>query len=373
METFNYTFAALRGIQAGKEYFVAMCPLRLIPKIFLFDERELPPELREQRVLNKARIPAIARYIVQNPKDYIFSAITASIDGEVDFQPIVDRDGRSLNNIGHITIPMSARFVVNDGQHRRAAIDEALKERPELKDETLAVVFFIDAGLKRSQQNFADLNTHAVRPSASIGILYDHRDPLASLARKLSLEIAPFKGLTELERTTIPNRSIKLFTLSGIYYATGALLNKKQGDKISSDDQKIAMSFWTEMNKIIPQWQSCVNRLVSSAELRRDFIHTHSVTLHAMGIAGAALIAQHPDDWQIYLKKLETTDWSRTNSFWEGRAMIGGQMSKARTNVVRTSSAIKQMIGLPLSEEEQHLEQYPEAQIDESELEETEA
>lgn len=66
MESFNYVFTALRGIQAGKEYYVAMCPLKLIPKIFLFAEDEIPAELRAQRTLNRSRIPEIARYIVGN-------------------------------------------------------------------------------------------------------------------------------------------------------------------------------------------------------------------------------------------------------------------------------------------------------------------
>ena len=51
MEAYNYQFLALRGIQAGREYYAAMCPLKLIPKIFLFDEEEIPAELRAQRVL----------------------------------------------------------------------------------------------------------------------------------------------------------------------------------------------------------------------------------------------------------------------------------------------------------------------------------
>ena len=55
-DAFHYVFPAIRGIQAGREYYVSMCPLRLIPKLFLFDE-ELTPELRAQRTLNKARVP----------------------------------------------------------------------------------------------------------------------------------------------------------------------------------------------------------------------------------------------------------------------------------------------------------------------------
>ena len=42
---YEYVFPAIRGIQAGHEYYVTMCPLRLIPRLFLFDEEELPPEM----------------------------------------------------------------------------------------------------------------------------------------------------------------------------------------------------------------------------------------------------------------------------------------------------------------------------------------
>ena len=54
---FEYQFPAIRGIQAGREYYVSMCPMRLLPKLFLFDEVELVPELRAQRLINKSRLP----------------------------------------------------------------------------------------------------------------------------------------------------------------------------------------------------------------------------------------------------------------------------------------------------------------------------
>src|SRR6266487_4250410 len=104
---YTYTFPALRGIQAGREYYVAMCPLKLLPKIFLFDEGSLPPELRAQRTLNLARIPDITRYILENRHDYAFSAITTSIDGEVLFEPADTRNG--MSDVGYLVIPMSAR------------------------------------------------------------------------------------------------------------------------------------------------------------------------------------------------------------------------------------------------------------------------
>ena len=45
---FEYVFPAIRGVQAYREYYVSMCPLRLIPKLFVFDNEELLPELRDE-------------------------------------------------------------------------------------------------------------------------------------------------------------------------------------------------------------------------------------------------------------------------------------------------------------------------------------
>src|SRR5215831_8913746 len=87
-DAYRYTFPAIKGTQAGRVFYTAMCPLKLIPKIFLFDEEEIAPELRAQRILNKARVPEIARYVLQNPKQYVFSSLTASVDGDVTFEPI---------------------------------------------------------------------------------------------------------------------------------------------------------------------------------------------------------------------------------------------------------------------------------------------
>lgn len=354
---YTYTFPALKGLQAGREYYVVMCPLKLLPRIFLFDEASLPPQLRAQRSLNTSRIPDIARYVLDNRCDYAFSAITASVDGELRFEPANMGDGTS--DLGRLVISMAARFLINDGQHRRAAIEAVLEEQPELGDETISVVFYSDAGLNRSQQLFADLNKHAVRPTKSIGLLYDLRDPLASLTRNLVEKVSFFKGLTDLEKTTISNRSRKLFTLSGIHTATCALLGKgeKGSATATATDEETAVRFWAVLGQQIPEWRSAARRQVNSAELRKEYVHVHSVTLHAFGISGNALLKQVPKEWEKRLRLLRNVDWARGNSrMWEGRAMAGGHMSKSRQNVQLTANLLKKVLGLSLSPDEARLE-----------------
>ena len=352
----SYTFPALRGIQAGREYYLTMCPLKLIPKIFIFDSEEIPAKLRAQRTLNKSRIPEITRYLVDNPRDYTFSAITASIDGPVKFEPYAGT-GRGLK-VGSLIVPMTAKFLINDGQHRRAAIEEALKVNQDIGMETISVVFFIDAGLKRSQQMFADLNKHAIRPTKSIGILYDHRDPFARLALNVIENVPIFNSRTELEKTTISNRSLKVFTLSSIYQATQALLGKHgKKDAIRDSDEQLATEFWTEVSNNINEWHLLLENKTTSSELRKDYVHAHGLILQALGYAGNLLIAKRPKDWKRQLVKLKEIDWSKSNSgIWEGRATVGGHVIKAQINVVLTTNYIKKRLGLQLTDKEHNEE-----------------
>ena len=353
---FGYTFPAIRGIQAKREYYTSMCPLRLIPKIFYFDEEEaeLGPELRAQRTLNRARIPEIASYIVSNPENYAFSALTASIDGEVQFEPL-GADANS-SRVGLLHVPMDARFIINDGQHRRAAIEAAIRDKPDLGDESIAVVFFIDRGLERCQQLFADLNRYAVRPSKSIGVLYDHRDDAAQIARLVVLKSRIFGDLVEMERSSLSARSRKLFTLSAIYTATTTLLSGLQ-PRDQGTATETAIAYWEEVAKYLPEWQMVRDGKLSSGEVRQDFIHSHGIALHALGYVGCSLFSEYPDEWKQKLKALKKIDWARSNrALWEGRAMIGGRLSKATQNVLLTSAAIKNVLKVPLTSEEQHLE-----------------
>ena len=329
-----------------------MCPLRLLPKLFLFNEDELVPELRAQRTLNKNRIPEIARYVLHNPGEYVFSAITASINSEVRFEPLAGADRK----IGSLHIPMSAQFIINDGQHRRAAIEVALRENADLADESIAVVFFLDIGLERCQQMFADLNRYAIRPARSLGVLYDHRDDAARLAKLVVWKSLAFRDVVETERSNLSARSRKLFTLSAIYTATNALVQNFDGKPLDEMASAAAV-FWDEAAKSFPEWQQVRDRRLTAGDVRRDFIHSHGIALQAIGRVGNSLLRERANNWKSLLKQLRSIDWSRSNaSLWEGRAMIGGKVSKAGHNVILTTNVVKSALDIPLTPEEQRVE-----------------
>ena len=352
--SYKNTFPAVRGIQAGRPCYIAMCPMRIIPKLFIFDEDNVPAELRAQRILNHQRIPEIRNYLVENPTDYTLSSLTVSIDTRVDFSPMSDTGAGQ--NIGTLSVPMDAKILINDGQHRRAAIEEAIKENPELGYDNISVLFFIDEGLSRSQQMFADLNKHAVRPSDSISTLYDLRDSLSELSRYVQKNVKLFSRLTELEKSSISNRSTKLVTLSSIKNASKALLRKGSKDQFSTDEKNITVAFWNEVSANMNDWQLALQKKVAPADLRNDYIHAHGVMLQAMGQIGSDILSNRSKDWKEILTKLESIDWARANPDWEGRAMVQGRISKARVHVMLTGNYIKTKLGVPLTPSEAEAE-----------------
>jgi DNA sulfur modification protein DndB len=273
----------------------------------------------------------------------------------VKFIPI--KDTTELMRNGTLKIDMSARILVNDGQHRRAAIEQAIKEDDSLSKESIAIVFFIDRGLERSQQMFADLNRHAIRPSRSLGLLYDHRNDMSKIAKLVSIKANAFKGLVEMERSTLSERSKKLFTLSSIYTGCHALLDGSQVIDLEAA-ANICIAYWDEVVKYMPEWELVRKSRLTSGEIRKDFLHSHGIAIQSLAIAGHQLLNENPKDWKKKLSLIKNIDWSRQNTkVWEGRALIAGKVSKNSTNVSLTTNVIKQKLGLELSPEEKRLEQ----------------
>ena len=204
---------------------------------------------------------------------------------------------------------------------------------------------------------FADLNRHAVRPAKSLGLLYDHRNETAKIGKLTALTCPPLKGLVEFERTSLSERSRKLFTLSSLSSATQELL---AGAEFKNVDEAVEQSgaFWTALFDRIPEWQLVRSSKMTSGEIRKDFVHSHGVLLQAFGKVGSAirLNSKEAPNFKI-LDKLGSLDFQRSNvRDWEGRVMIGGRMSKASNSVVLASSLIKSHLGIEPTPDEKKAE-----------------
>jgi DNA sulfur modification protein DndB len=351
------SFPAMRGVIGKRQYFATMMALSEIPHLFKFNDWEqFTPELRAQRVLVKARVPEIVKYIVDNEDNYLFSSITAAYNTEVKFKPF--EEGA---DIGYLEMDLEdAKFLINDGQHRCAAITAALNENPAVGKERISVLLFPWESLERAQQMFTDLNRFVQKTSKSLNILYDHRDVLSSFTMEVTEQVPVFRGMIDKEKLTIPIRSEKLFTLSTLYDANEELIGSKL-EKPDTQEYKDklarAISYWKAVCRVIPDWEKVKEGGLKAPALRQEKINTHGVVLRALGGLGKALMEAHPNGWEGKLEALREIDWrksvgNRVNPEWENVCITAGSVLSNRQARVATLAVLKGKVGLGLSGQE---------------------
>ena len=345
---FFYSFPAVKGIQAKQEYYIAMVPLKMVKKLFPDEDEFVLPEYRAQRRININRIPEIKNYILSNRDSYVFSALAASIDG--DFEFVQDSDTK---DVGKLKISMDAKFLINDGQHRKAALLEAMNEDESLGEETISIVFFMDNGLKRSQQMFTDLNKHAVKTSNSISELYDSRDQLAVLTRTVISEIDFLDQYVDKEKDMLGKYSSSLFTLNNFYNANKRIIGRIG---ITENTYAFLNKFWeTVTNNMVP-WIDLENKNITKLELRERYIACQAVIIQALGRVGNYYYENNNVDLKgvAFLKNI---DWLRSNKIWRDRVIKeNGRMITNENAIILASNIIKKELHIPLSLDEKNRE-----------------
>lgn len=345
---FSYKFPVVKGIQAGREYYIAMVPLGMLERLFPSDDEYVLPEYRAQRRLNENRIPEIKRYILENKDSYVFSALAASIDGEYKFI------SSENNDVGILEVSMDAKFLINDGQHRKAAIQAAIREDSSIGNETISVVLYADMGLKRSQQMFTDLNKHAVKTSNSIAELYDSRDELAVVTRSVVAEIEFYNEYVDKERDMLGKFSSTLFTLNTFYTANKRILRRGKCDQ---EFEAFLMGFWKAVQENMIPWKEMTEKEISKKELRESYIASQAVVIQAFGKVGAYFY-EHPElNYEEQLKGIQKVNWKRSSEVWKARVLrANGRMINNEKAISLTANVIKQNVGITLSDDEMYEE-----------------
>lgn len=331
------TFPALRGRMGTRDYFVIVLPLSTIPRLLPAPEgSSLPPEARAQRQLNAKRVPEIARYILTHEDDWLFSSLTASYpEDSASFTP--DKDNADM---GMLHLALDADLLINDGQHRRAAIAAALREDPTIGNQNVSVVLFPGETLERNQQMFSDLNRTVQKTSRSLDIMYDHRDPLNQLTLAVTERVPLLRGRVEKEAISLATRSAKLITVSSLYDSLQQLLGEFSEDTSEIDlerAEEAAVDYWCRLTRYIPQWKDVASSDFRPAELRMEYISGHSVFFFAIGTVGRVLIAEGKLD---LLANLGSIDYRRANKEWQGICMLGPDIVTRR----QTRYALRQML-----------------------------
>jgi len=331
--SFTYSLYAIRAIQARQEYFTTVIPFGVLAKL-LNSER-----MRTSTVpIDRDRPKAIAQYIRRHQKRYVLPAVTLTISGSYRFTPTSDLP--AAINGGSLSLPVDAVFKIIDGRFRISGIADLIAVNPELADETISVILFPES--TSVERRFGDIKLNQRKSSRSERIVSDPSDEIAIITRDTIANVAAFTDSIEMVKTTISNRSHNLFTFSALYQANEILL-ADQGNEPVSKRTKLAITFWRAVQDAIPDWTSDKPRV----DLRKQTVHAHSVTLCAIAMTGKSVMTRFPKSWERKLGKLRNIDWSRANSQqWEGKAMLGGRMTKSAASIDLAAKVLFTHIGL---------------------------
>lgn len=344
------SFPAIKGTQAGHDYYIVMCPLKRLRKIFTIDESILAVNDRAQRVLNHSRIPQITKYIQEHRFDYTFSSITACIEGETSFQSIAAEGHGS--KIGTLIVDEDAEFYLTDGQHRSAAIQQALEEDPSLGNETISVVFFVNKNLKQRQKIFRDLNLYPVPTSKSIAVLYGST-PEENLTNMVVSDGDFFNGVVEFSDSRLSKRSSKFFMHSSLHAACMELC-KDITEHNWQQQAQIAIEFWDTLAANLPLWQQAKAHQIKPAD-RGNYVLFSALLLKSFALLGRELLATNKN-WKTLLKQLQKLNWDRTNKLWADRCFSKGRIDHSSQSMILTLNILKKHMSLKLTPEQQKVE-----------------
>lgn len=207
----------------------------------------------------------IKEYIENESERFFNSLILALYDGDPQWLEVeFNGEFNSVYNVGFLDLPEDVIIFPVDGQHRVAAIKNALSDNPELATEQVPVIFIAHQndpdGRRRTRKLFSTLNRRAKPVGENAQIALDEDDVNAIIVRELINECGLFKGsrLVNHSGKQIPPADTMAFTsLVTLYQCNGILLQDHLG--MSSIAFKKYQLYRPEKEKIVELTDYCNN------------------------------------------------------------------------------------------------------------------
>lgn len=355
---------AIRALMGDVEYFVSTVTFGEAARMIEYVEEvdgwtvETPPELKLQRKLNTQRVEReLVPYLIASP-DHFYSALTVEIrsaprDGEVGEVVFELRDTFPGGlQFGTLTLDGTECLYALDGQHRLKSIELAIRQRPELAREHIALILVPFRNVPRSQTLFSDLNRYARLPSKSMSLLFTHRERLARVTKALAYEVPLLRDRVNMESTSLSANSRQFITLSTLYEMTKVLIGDSAESALSDESATVSQlaGTWSVLTQALPIWEQVLTGQEHPAYLRQRYLHMHGVGQQAIAIAVARAQRELTKGWRRVVAKLGHIDWRLTNQEWQGVALHGGRVNNTSTSIQLLAAAIEAKLGLAPSQ-----------------------
>lgn len=281
----TFTYPCLIGNQGGRIVITLSINFEELMRVIAADNSAHTLK-RAQRELNTRRAGAFASYVssaLQESKDYIIPPLIGNIAGDVVITPSPEYSG-----FGRITIPMSAKISLFDGQHRNAGIMEVCRQFANLHTETVTLELSVNQPLLTHQQFFSDINGNASKPNAAINLAYDHTNGLSQLVKEVVEANPTLFSKTDFERTNITGRNGAWLSFKALCDASGRFI------RFTEDADTVALR--DDLNAVWRAWVAFtgLNDVVSTeySEYSSEWLTFTGVLINGFGFAVQELLEQ---------------------------------------------------------------------------------
>lgn len=357
------SFSATPGRMKQIEFFSGTMKFGAVEKLVAkpddFMERLAPDEEESvNRTLSRARIKDQMIPYLTEADDAFFSALTLVVVPPT-LEPAnlgehYDYDIESKN----LWVDPCCYLIPADGLHRSECIKGSLVIDPTLAAMDIAVVLIpFDGNLNSVRQLFSDLNLNAKKPSATIGLSMDRRDPMIAIAKMTAAWVDLFAGRVNRVSNGLSKTSANVITLNALYQGSKDIVealyadeDEDLGDKIASikgNDAEIesvaaeVSEVWEKIVANFPVWKDVISGERSAGSVRDEYVFPHGLGWQALAKAAAKLIEADPTGYAKNLNRaISEIDWSRESVEWEGIAMTNGRVNNTSGGINSTAERI---------------------------------
>lgn len=333
---FCYEFPVVRGQQAGRIFYMATVPMRVVQNMFKLDTGDGSALSRSQREVNLARAKKFAEYIKQNKSSFVLPALTGFVN--VDPGMNVEFKESNVPNVGMLSVPMDAALLFVDGQHRASGVAIAMEDsttRVDLGSHSAPVMLFENLTLEERQSMFSDINGNVAKPAQALSDTYNNRDEMAIFAKDLAASIPQFVSMVDFERNVVSVKSSYLFSIKTIKEVSATVAGLKKGQSPCDKDKALITRFWQSWFQQTDFSDKLASYNHDAQQLKEKTIISTAVVMKA-----AAMAVREAGLDSIDFSPLASIDWSRDNEIFHGRCVDPNlKTMKADANAVKLTAA----------------------------------
>ncbi|EKO3894364.1 DNA sulfur modification protein DndB [Vibrio metschnikovii] len=333
---FCYEFPVVRGQQAGRIFYMATVPMRVVQNMFKLDTGDGSALSRSQREVNLTRAKKFADYLKQNKSSFVLPALTGFVNVDPDMS--VEFKESNIPNVGMLSVPMDAALLFVDGQHRASGVAIAMEDsdtRLSLGAHSAPVMLFESLTLEERQSMFSDINGNVAKPAQALSDTYNNRDELAIFAKEIAATIPQFIGMVDFERNVVSAKSGYLFSIKTIKEVSATVAGLKKNQIPSDEDKALITRFWQS-------WFDKTQFSEKLASFNHEAQQFKERTIISTGVVmkAAAMAVREAGLDNIDFTPLGSMDWSRDNNIFHGRCVDPKlRTMKADANAVKLTAA----------------------------------